>query len=665
MLDQTTRFEAEAHTTLCVMLRIIQAITSNVVEDELALLEEQRHLLFQGFTDNHGFVLGYSEVIQASLISLMEPLIDQPEAFGYKADEDLKRWFFLREGGAQAIPVVTESSDQELANMLATINGLAAGCRRAGNRWEKLTEVMQDTNKFVQTILASLPEYQVECKRTDSNSTISVSNIIKQRVAAWLAGPLCEGSAISSAVEFINPGGTRYFAEECWEEEIMPDVLTPMDEDYGMYIPMLRQGHSSYPLGVLVAVAVAITDLLGSRISNTFPYSLKRDSKMLDQCVKAKLDRCLKSYKNAENQVLVPGKIARIPTPAVATPLESVYCQHKRLKAILGKNRRLVASADELSPALIEPVLNGLSSRLALNGHVNVLWIRSMRDDTPYTKITIALEMPLTGIVSDHSTWWCFYGVAGTGTFIPDIIKSEVAMGRLLNKYRQHVKIKDIGPLDDDQLIKLLSPHGWNKLRAAHKRNVEANAALRAALSETVTALYISSRGYITVLNNVKLRNPNREIDAAGGRHLDGENQILVAEVKGRSTHNQELQRSYERFCELVAKLQEKPGELADQLGLQGSPTTVKGIYISLGNAEKFEIPEHNDVQLWGFDKFCKELRRARIPMRYEELLKKELIAQLGPTFGDDDWIMIHQDAASEDATEGIKKDGATCITRR
>lgn len=660
MTDKTTWWDAEAHTALRATLQIIQAITASAVEDELALLEEQQCPLFQGFADNYGFVFGYSEVLQANLVSLMEPLIGQSGTFGYAADDDLQRWwFFLRDGGTQAIPAMTESSDEELANMLATINGLVAGCRRAGNRWEKLTEVMRDTQQFAQTMLASLPEYQAESKKTDSSPTASKSDIINHRVAAWLAGPLWKGHAISSAVQFINPGGTKYFSPEYWGEEISSDVLTPLDEDYDLHIPMPRAGHPSHPLGVLTAAAVATADLFGSRISHTFPYSLRSDGKMLTQCTKAKVDGFLRCYEHVENQVLVPVNISRMPTPAVATPLEPVYSQHKRLKAILGRNRRLVVSADELSPALIAPILHGLCSRLAPNERANVLWIRSMRDGTPYTKVTIALEMPLTGMFSDHSTWWCFYGVAGTGTSDPDIIKSEVAMERLLGEYGQHVKITDVGPLADDKLIELLSPHGWNELRAAHKHNVEANSRLRAALSETMAALYIGAQGYDTVLNRVKLhrvkvKNRKREIDAAAGRLTDGENHILVAEVKGRSMHDQELLESYERFCELVVALQKDPSELTARLGLPSGPTTLTGIYISLGDAERFEIPESNGIPLWGFDKFCAELDRAQIPRDYKALLRKDHIARLGRPFGNHDWLIPHLDAASEDGPDRV-----------
>lgn len=655
MLDQTARCQAEAHTTLRATLRVIQAITASDVEGELVLLEERQCPLFQRFADNYGFVFGYSEVLQASLISLMEPLIGQPEAFGYTADEDLQRWwFFLRDGGTQAIPAVTESSDEELANMLATINGLVIGCRRAGHQWEKLTEVMRDTQPFARTILASLPKCRPDSNRMDRSATASVSDVVKHRAAAWLAEPLWNGRAISSAVQFINHGGHKYFVDEYWVEEITPNVLTPLDEEYGLHIPMPRTLHPSHPLGVLTAVAVATANLLESRINDTFPYSLKSDGKTLTQCLKAKLDAFVKSYEYVENQVLVPSEIIRIPTPAMTTPPEPVYSQHRRLKAILGRSRRLVASADELSPVLIAPTLHGLCSRLAPNERVNVLWIRSMRDDTPYTKITIALAMPLTGMFSDQTTWWCFYGVAGTGTSDPDVIRSEDAIDRLLGEYGQHIRITDVGPLDDDQLIQLFSPHGWNALRAAHKYNVDANADLRAALSETMAALYIGAQGYGTVLNSVKLKNADREIDAVGGRCSADENQILAAEVKGRSTHDQDLRRSYERFCELVDKLQQEPSEIIAQLRLPSGPTTVKGIYISLGDAEKFEIPESDHVQLWGFDEFCKELEAARVPGHFRDLLRKEHIAQLGPPFGYHDWMMFQHHTGSEDDLDSV-----------
>ena len=216
MVEKATRWDAEAHTNLRAMLRIIQAITASTVEDELAQLEDQ-HSSFRKFADNYGFVFGYREVLQASLNSLMEPLIGQPTAFGYEAEADLQKWFFAREGGTQAVPVVTESSDNDLANILAIINGLMAGCRKAGNHWGNLTKVMQDIQGFTQTVLATLPEYQVVSKQTDVSTTARASDIIKQRAADWLAGPLWDGRAISNAVEFINPGGSRHPIDIYWD----------------------------------------------------------------------------------------------------------------------------------------------------------------------------------------------------------------------------------------------------------------------------------------------------------------------------------------------------------------------------------------------------------------------------------------------------------------
>ncbi|MYE54202.1 MAG: hypothetical protein F4X34_03275 [Chloroflexi bacterium] len=645
MVDGTARWEAEAHTTLRAMLRIIQAITASTVEEGLELLEEQRRPLFQELSDNFGFVFGYSEVLQASLLSLMEPLIGQPESFGYEADEDLQRWwFYLREGGTQAIPMVAGSSDRDLANMLATINGLMAGCRKAGNRWAKLTEVMSDTQTFAQAISASLPEYRAESKHPGGKVTASESDIIRQRAIDWLAGPLWDGSAISSAVEFINPGGSRYYGfDEYWDKEFIPEVLTPLDEDHSPRFPKPRREHPGKPLGELTALAFATADLQGGSVYETFPCSLTRDAQTLARSIKAKLDALLKFYEHAESQLLIPNRIVRVPTPKTLTSLEPVNSQHKRLDVILGRDRKLVASAGEASYPLVEITLRGICSMLDENRQVNVLWIRSMRGDTRYTKITIALEMPLTGLITDQTTWWCFYDVAGTGSSDPEILRSEITLERLLHRYERNIKITDIGPLNDDQLIALLSPYGWNALRAAHKQNVDSNADLRAALSETLATLLIVSQGYDKVRNSVKLRNPKREIDAAGSRCREDGTQILVAEVKGRSTDDQDLKESYERFCDLVARLQQEPLEIAARLGSPTDQAIVRGIYISLGDAEKFEIPERNNVPLWGFNKFCEELGRAQIPARYKELLRKEHIAHLGPVFGEDDWMMIDQ----------------------
>ena len=363
------------------------------------------------------------------------------------------------------------------------------------------------------------------------------------------------------------------------------------------------------------------------------------------QSIKAKLNGFLRYYEHAENQLITPNRIIKISTPELTTPPEPVYSQHRRLGIILGRNRRLVAAANELSYPLVETILHGICSKLLPNSHANVLWIRSMREDNPYTKITIALEMPLIGMISDQTTWWCFYGVAGTGVSDPEIIGSEVRLERLLGRYEQYVKVTDVGPLDDDELIQLLSPHGWNELRAAHKRDVETNAALRAALSETITALYLTAQGYSTVRNSMIVNNPKREIDAVGGQHREGENRILVAEVKGRSTQDQELKESYERFCELVTRLQKEPKDITTLLGLPECPTTVQGIYIRLGNTEELRIPQRRDVPLWGFDTLCKELRKARISAGQIELLRKESIVRLLPLFGDGDWMMFTHNA--------------------
>ena len=227
------------------------------------------------------------------------------------------------------------------------------------------------------------------------------------------------------------------------------------------------------------------------------------------------------------------------------------------------------------------------------------------------------------------------------GSSDPEIVRSKVTLERLMRKYDQQIKITDIGPLHDDELIGLLSPNGWNALRKAHKQNIDSNSNLRAALSETLAALYIASQGYDKVRNSVRLRNPKKEIDAADGRCREGENQILVAEVKGRSTDDQDLKKSYEQFCDLVVRLQQQPKEIAARLGIPTEHTTIRGIYISLGDAEKLKIQERNNVPLWGFDRFGEELRKAQVPTRYRGLLRREHIAERGPLFGEDDWMML------------------------
>jgi len=155
-----------------------------------------------------------------------------------------------------------------------------------------------------------------------------------------------------------------------------------------------------------------------------------------------------------------------------------------------------------------------------------------------------------------------------------------------------------------------------------------------------MAALYLAAQGYDTVRNNVELKNPKREVDAMGGRHRKGENQILAIEVKSRSTHDQDLKASYERFCDLVDRLHTDPNEVVSRLGLPMVPTTVQGIYISLGDAEELEIPERNDVPLWGFDEFHTKLESANVPRKYRRLLRKENIARLLP-FAAHDWLTL------------------------
>ena len=146
----------------------------------------------------------------------------------------------------------------------------------------------------------------------------------------WLAGPLWDGRAISSAVEFINPGGSRYpIFDEYWDEETAVDILTPLDEDHSLRFPKRRREHPAKPLGALAALAFAIAELQEVSIGETFPYLLTRDARMLAQSAKAQLDGFLKSYEHAENQLLIPSRIVKIPTPEVATPPEPVYSQHK------------------------------------------------------------------------------------------------------------------------------------------------------------------------------------------------------------------------------------------------------------------------------------------------------------------------------------------------
>ena len=296
----------------------------------------------------------------------------------------------------------------------------------------------------------------------------------------------------------------------------------------------------------------------------------------------------------------------------------------QRLSTTLGPDEvHLMSDAGIADAFQLDVILTGAVAK-SEGSAVRVLLLNHAVADDPREWVSIGIRLPQYGTLgSNFSTWYLFYKMYHLGdVFDSDVARNISAVKQLLQRFKKDIEVEEIGGLDSQDFLPLCVSPAFQAMRDVSRDAVEVNADLRAGNSELLVGLWMTSEGYRPVrisFNHVSLG--KREFDAIGV--MDG--QCLVVEVKGADLVDDELQRAISKFEEKVEYLCTRLPVLASTLGYEGLIDSVSGLFVFLGDLDRF-TPADPQVTLWGFNDFVSKLKAVGTPSRIVGLLDKSNI---------------------------------------
>ena len=301
--------------------------------------------------------------------------------------------------------------------------------------------------------------------------------------------------------------------------------------------------------------------------------------------------------------------------------MEAISSKH-RLAAILGSDRVRLISDDGGATDVLELEVT-LSGAVAAYGdskvHLLLLSHSVASDDREW--VSVAFRLPMYGTLgSNASRWFLFYKMYHKGpVFDTYVARARKAVKSLLQRFKGNVDVEEIGGLDSEDFLPLCVLPAFRAMREFSHRAVETNADLRSGNSELLGAFWLVAQGYRHVKVSFKRASLGKsDYDAIGVK--DGK--CLVIEVKGADLSDDEHQREIAKFADRIKHLRGRMPALKQALGSESDITAVSGLFIFLGDLDRFK-PADPSIPLWSHGDFVDALRTIGLPKRIVDVLDK------------------------------------------
>ena len=291
----------------------------------------------------------------------------------------------------------------------------------------------------------------------------------------------------------------------------------------------------------------------------------------------------------------------------------------------------------------IRLLLIGLTADREDGDLIEVVRIRHQAEDFGQTWYSIALRMPLFGCFSNRSKWWVFYKVYAVDMPDPEVVRTERQITDTLIEFDDNINRIELDVSTRD-LLDLCEPPAWRHVFTQARELIDVNSQLRGDMSELLAAVLLEAHGYRNLRLSFKPRLlAGKELDFVGIKQTSEECECLIVEAKGGTTIDTELEEEIEEFTTKIDFLEANLTEFGGEIGCAGPIDRIRARFISLAYPGEFRWGE-DKVELWFYDRFLSELKRARIPTRYTDQLRPTTIATTIDPF-DDSWFETNEGA--------------------
>ena len=601
----------------------------------------------------YGLINGYKWVATTALYGILDEIIGCSELWGLEPDERLKDWWgFSQSGSGVQLQSALTTRDSQLSSIVLYIDEKLDTLRRAST-WEHNKRALAEAGEFGNVFLEATHDCVLTA--TDDKAKLpTIKEVLRLRALERLLDYLeYEMTNTYTFVwrrkeDFDVVGGDDFWLEPSGYIETHLDLLPR-----SLSRPAPRE---SWRIGYIAAICVLLRVLDSDkeerfdtwtqfdRLSNEYSAPLAEIRARLGGAQPSEdYGIWLDTHPRIQSLVYIK-KDRRTET----------LTGKDKLTALMGNETRLIASNDFRGGEKFRIVVAGVASILKDGEKIEIIRIPHPSESGNIKDVSLAVRVERVNSLTNTSMWWVFYRAYSLGRIF------ESAQHRLhreisdtFAEFEEYIKEIESEDVNKEDLLALCEPPVWRYVFNAARKLLNENTDVRGVLPEVLTGILLAQTGYQHIRTSFRdsvlfadLAIENPEVDAIGIKPSPEGNICLVVEAKGESTSDIELAAEVKKFGATVRFLRERLSELADRLDFKGEITHLKGCFISMGAIEKFGWEEEG-VELWGFTRFVKELKKARISKVYTRLLKKILITEV-VDFGhrelDEAWFHANDD---------------------
>ena len=577
---------------------------------------------------------GYKLAVATTLYELLNNVILFPDLLGVEPDARFQEWWVsnLNRQGIVSGSAFT-NPESEYSRVVTSIHDAMWHLRTASN-WESTIDAIRNAGSIGTHLYSSATECRPVARRDTDNAPTDMDEALRKAAIERLDDYI-EDRKFGLAYEFLWTDREELNFRNSWSPD--EDPLSEVEIHTGpppMMFPIKKSGPNWFT-GVTAAMSVALSQLAAENRGRIGATEFFREISDSPQILKKLLAYEMGgTYPSQEFGLAAPPTIS-VKELIAAGSSKSDFPPEERLRALVGNELGQIVSNSPTTGTIVFPIImEGLASNIQQGDLIEVLHIQHTNaDDDFLTWFSLAVRAARFGLFSNFSKWWIFYRAYATGPMRDsEVVRAERCVAETLDNIVDHVNLIELEGIDTDTLLDLFEPPAWRYVLEQAKKANEINSALKGGIPELLSATLLAHWDCRHIRVSFKPRalrdrGQEGELDVLGILSETEDDICIIIEAKGRSSTDDELIEEIKKFASKLRTLAGALPELSEELSYVGGQVKeIRGIFVSMARLENFKHEEEN-VELWDYDKFITELRKARVSGRLTDLLEPMRIA--------------------------------------
>ena len=581
---------------------------------------------------------GYKLVVATTMYELLNNAILCPELLGVEPDIRFQEWWVsnLNQQGIASGSAFTDP-ESDYSKVISSINGAMWRLRIASN-WELTMEALRNANFIGTPVWSEASKCTPVALRDRVTATVDVNEALR-RAAVERLYDYVEDRKFGLAYEFLWSVREELNFGNSWSPD--EDPLSEIETHLGprpLLFPIKRSG-PNWLTGIRAAMSVAISQLAKENRGPTGATELFKEISDSPPRLKGLLTHEMGgTYPSQEFGLAAPLTIPVDELISAGSSRSDIPAE-ERLQGLVGHERGLVVSNGPTEGTIDFPIImNGLTSTIQQGDLIEVLHIKHTNADDDYlTWFSLAVREARFGLFSNFSKWWVFYKAYATGPMRDtEVVRAEKCVAETLENLVDNINLIEMEDIDTDTLLDLFEPPGWRYVLEQAKRATQVNWDLKGGIPELLATTLLAHWNCLHIRTSfeprvLQDRGQKGELDSLGILPETDGGTLIIIETKGQSTTDRELIEEIKKFASKLRTLEGSLAELTNEFSYGVQVKTLRGIFVSMARLHNFECEEEN-VELWDFDMFVTELRKARVPPHLTNLLEPMTIAITFPS---------------------------------